>query len=75
MTKDAGSFLKVLFFCLIFALAAKTYGQIAKTGAVSDKSQEAVNKVIVWAVPAEQKVRPNDRVKVGANQQCQKQKT
>ncbi len=60
--KDAGFLCKLLFFCLFFLIGARTYGQIAKTGAVTDDAHVVENKVIVWAVPAEQKVRPDDRI-------------
>lgn len=55
----------ITFICLFFIIGkGEVYGQFAKTGANDDK----VNKVLdgedltVWAVPAEQKVRPDDRV-------------
>lgn len=60
--KDAGFLRKLLFFCLFFLIGAKTYGQIAKTGAVNDDAHLVEDKVVVWAIPAEQKVRPDDRV-------------
>jgi hypothetical protein len=37
--------------------------QIAKSGAAGDQTQDAVDvKITVWAAPAEQKIRPEDRV-------------
>ncbi len=54
-----------LLFIPLFICWANSYGQIAKTGAVNDKTQVAADKVVVWAVPAEQKVRPDDRVENG----------
>lgn len=52
-----------LAFCLLFS-AVSIHGQrIAQTGALDDgSSQDADLGVTVWAVPAEQKVRPDDRI-------------
>ncbi len=50
-------------FCLAFLLLAgpMTFAQIAKSGAAGDQTQVAIEqKVHVWAVPAEQKIRPDD---------------
>jgi len=44
-------------------LSGNLYGQISKSGAAGDQTKvEVEQKVIVWAAPAEQKVRPDDRV-------------
>lgn len=43
-------------------LAAESYGQLSKSGAAGDQTKvEIGNDVQVWAVPAEHKVRPDDR--------------
>jgi hypothetical protein len=53
-------FLIVLFFTMVMSSAV--FAQIAKSGAATDQTQVALEtKVVVWAVPAEQKVRPEDR--------------
>jgi hypothetical protein len=47
---------------LLLALNDAT-GQIAKSGASEDQTQtQTMSKMEVWAVPAEQKVRPEDRI-------------
>ena len=49
--------------CLILGSGTVAPGQIAKSGAATDQSTAAIDqKVEVWAAPAEQKVRPDDRV-------------
>lgn len=51
-------------FCLVLLSLACTAasGQISKSGAAGDQTQTAVDqKAVIWAVPAEQKVRPDDR--------------
>ena len=53
----------VAFYLVLLALAGPpALAQIAKSGAAGDQTQVAIDqKVVVWAVPAEQKVRPDDR--------------
>src|SRR5690554_1545338 len=54
-----------LYFLVAFILiAVDSYGQkIAKTGALDDGGQDSgTSKLTVWAVPAEQKVRPDDGI-------------
>lgn len=55
----------IISFVLMPALlcsALLSRAQIAKSGAGGDQTKESIEqKVIVWAVPAEQKVRPDDR--------------
>jgi hypothetical protein len=47
----------------LFLWCADANGQIAKSGASGDQTQlEMAGEMEVWAVPAEQKVRPEDRV-------------
>jgi hypothetical protein len=58
---------KIMSFCFFFALSINktSYGQqIAKTGANTSQTTEAVTdeNPRVWAAPAEQKIRPKDRV-------------
>jgi hypothetical protein len=58
---------KIISFCFFFALSINkpSYGQqIAKTGANTSQTTEAVTdeNPRVWAAPAEQKIRPKDRV-------------
>src|SRR4051812_34788705 len=52
-----------IFFCIFGASGSKAYGQ-EKTGANDNKAAEGSSggSSAVWAVPAEQKVRPNDAV-------------
>ncbi|MDB5022400.1 MAG: hypothetical protein JWP78_155 [Mucilaginibacter sp.] len=53
-----------ILICLFFAPCADVYGQIAKTGANESESvtDRANEELAVWAAPAEQKIRPTDRV-------------
>jgi hypothetical protein len=51
-----------LTLCFLLS-AAVSHGQISKSGAAGDQTKVSVAaKVTVWAAPAEQKVRPDDRV-------------
>ena len=53
---------KLLFIlCCVLLLSTRTYGQRAQTGAIDDAQAATGGKLEVWAVPAEQKVRPDDR--------------
>ncbi|MEO5601084.1 MAG: hypothetical protein ABIR06_09165, partial [Cyclobacteriaceae bacterium] len=48
---------------LIFGNISDAYTQITKSGAASNQTKEVIGgKVSVWVVPAEQKVRPEDRI-------------
>lgn len=60
--KTVFSLIPTLFFLFVLNLAG--YGQIEKSGANVSQSNEVASSEssIVWAVPAEQKVRPDDRV-------------
>ncbi len=49
----------LIYFLSTLLLLAPSYGQLTKTGAVDEKAQEISEEIAVWAVPAEQKVRPN----------------
>lgn len=54
----------IIFFGLLFATTGTTYSQ-ANTGANDNKDDNVMpggEKLSVWAVPAEQKVRPDDRI-------------
>ena len=56
-------FYNILFFGLILLALNDATGQIAKSGASEDQTQmEMTSKMEVWAVPAEQKVRPEDKI-------------
>lgn len=46
---------------LMLSLSTSTYGQRTQTGAIDDAQVSVDAKLEVWAVPAEQKVRPDDR--------------
>ena len=47
---------------LMYTLAINSKAQIAKSGAAGDQTKIQIDKQVqVWAVPAEQKVRPDDR--------------
>lgn len=46
---------------LLLSLSTSTYGQRTQTGAIDDAQVSVDAKLEVWAVPAEQKVRPDDR--------------
>jgi len=63
-TFAAGGWLpRLLLAGLTLYIYGQTHGQISKSGAGGDQTKEAVSAtVIVWAAPAEQKVRPDDRV-------------
>lgn len=54
----------ILFFFLVFCLLFKgsVYAQRTQTGAIDDKNEALEKEFSVWAAPAEQKVRPEDRV-------------
>ncbi len=48
---------------LIFGNISVAFTQITKSGAASNQTKEVIGgKVSVWVVPAEQKVRPEDRI-------------
>ncbi|HET9485996.1 MAG TPA: DUF4091 domain-containing protein [Chryseosolibacter sp.] len=53
-----------LLVTLLAATAGNAVAQIAKSGAAttSDAGESVEAKVLIWAAPAEQKVRPDDRV-------------
>lgn len=53
-----------LFLLIALLLAVlRTEAQISKSGAAGDQTKESIEaKVVVWAAPAEQKVRPDHRV-------------
>lgn len=53
----------LVFFCvlLLLSLSTRLHGQRAQTGAIDDAQVATGGKLEVWAVPAEQKVRPDDR--------------
>ncbi|MEX2232939.1 MAG: glycoside hydrolase domain-containing protein [Cyclobacteriaceae bacterium] len=56
-------FLQLHVILLFISICADTRAQIAKSGAVGDQTLVSLDeKVVVWAAPAEQKVRPDDRV-------------
>lgn len=57
-------FLAILFLAgQLLVSPSSMYGQIAKTGANTvDESTATGEKQSVWAVPAEQKVRPDDKI-------------
>lgn len=58
----ASKFLFILLCAvLLLSFSMSTYGQRAQTGAIDDKQVSVDAKLEVWAVPAEQKVRPDDR--------------
>jgi hypothetical protein len=56
--------LLLIFLCLFFLVGAKVYSQVNKTGANDSKANEVMDgeNLMVWVVPAEQKVRPEDGV-------------
>ncbi len=56
-------YLRTILFSAFLVLTTGIYGQV-QTGALDDGTAEGADelKVSVWAVPAEQKVRPEDRV-------------
>ena len=58
------NFLKGSFLVFFIQITVGSYGQkIAKTGALDDGGQNSgSSKLTVWAVPAEQKVRPDDGI-------------
>lgn len=60
---DASSkFSKTLLAIFFVSVLTPCMAQIAKSGAGGDQTRSAVaQEVIVWAAPAEQKVRPDDR--------------
>lgn len=47
---------------ICFFMGVETYGQIAQTGAIDEGQEEVDGELIVWSVPAEQKVRPEDQI-------------
>lgn len=54
-----------VFFCLFFVINVyDVLGQVDKTGANDNKANKLVEgeSLAIWAVPAEQKVRPDDRI-------------
>lgn len=55
----------LIFLCLLCAKGERVYGQ-DNTGANDNRSDQAITggtqSPAIWAVPAEQKVRPNDRI-------------
>src|SRR5687768_3206027 len=58
---------KALHICCCFGLGLITsinlFGQLTKSGAATDQTRADIeSKAVVWAVPAEQKVRPDDAV-------------
>lgn len=60
---EARGLSKFLLSVLLLATATATFAQISKSGAGGDQTQVEIEaKVFVWAVPAEQKVRPGDRI-------------
>jgi hypothetical protein len=55
--------LQIPLILVLVTISAEAFGQIAKSGAAGDQTQVSIeDKAMVWAVPAEQKVRPEDRV-------------
>ncbi|MEJ7677175.1 MAG: hypothetical protein WKG06_04745 [Segetibacter sp.] len=54
-----------LYIFFIFISSQKVYGQ-DKTGANENKASEGVSggNLTIWAVPAEQKIRPDDAVEI-----------
>jgi hypothetical protein len=58
-----GRTLSAIFFAsFVFPFFPNSYGQIAQTGAIDNNQVSVDMKLTVWAVPAEQKVRPDDRL-------------
>ena len=54
---------KLLYFLVALMAAGNVNAQISKSGAAGDQTKVDVDQqVIVWGAPAEQKVRPDDRV-------------
>ncbi|MCW3109571.1 MAG: hypothetical protein JWQ09_4077 [Segetibacter sp.] len=55
----------ILIFLCLFFLKERVYGQ-ANTGANDNKGDQAITgssqSLTIWAVPAEQKIRPDDRI-------------
>jgi len=64
LVRNAGRFFFTFLIAGVsFLTGIKSFGQISKSGASGDETQvEIENKMVAWAVPAEQKVRPDDRV-------------
>lgn len=58
-------FLSIFIFLFVFFLRAESvYGQVANTGANEIKANKVMagDTLTIWAVPAEQKVRPDDLI-------------
>lgn len=62
VSKQYTNITKIFLASLSLFCSANLYAQIAQTGAIDDAQAGADAELTVWAVPAEQKVRPDDRI-------------